>query len=329
MRLAIVDELRGKLQGTHKKIVLPEGEDIRVLEAAFKLKTEGIVTPILLGNKEKVKKIAKDNNINIDDIEILNPSTHDKFESYVDHFVEIRKGKNSKEEALEIIKDVNYFGTMMVELGDADGMVSGAIHTTGDTVRPALQIIKTKPGVSRTSGAMILLGDRAHKYLFADIAINPTLDAQQLAEVAVVSGKTAEVFGINPKIALLSFSTNGSAKTPESLKVAEATKIAKEIAKKEELNYKIDGEMQFDTAIKPEVAELKFPDSEVAGRANTFIFPDLQSGNIGYKIAQRLGNLVAVGPILQGLNKPVNDLSRGCVAEDIYITALVTAAQSL
>lgn len=329
MRLAIVDELREKLQGSHKKIVLPEGEDVRILEAASKLQHEGIVKPILLGDKEKVQKVAKDNNINIDNIEILTPSTHERFEEYVNAFVDIRKGKNTKEEALEIIKDVNYFGTMMVELGHADGMTSGAVHTTGDTVRPALQIIKTKPGVSRTSGAMILLGDRTHKYLFADIAINPTLDAQQLAEVAVVSGKTAEVFGIDPKVALLSFSTNGSAKTPESLKVAEATKLAKEIIEKEGLSFKIDGEMQFDTAIEPEVAELKFPNSEVAGKANTFIFPDLQSGNIGYKIAQRLGNLIAVGPILQGLNKPVNDLSRGCVAEDVYITALVTAAQSL
>lgn len=226
-----------------------------------------------------------------------------------------------------MLKDVNYFGTMMVQLGEADGMVSGAIHTTGDTVRPALQIIKTKPGVSRTSGAMVMLGKQGEKYLFADIAINTTLDAQQLGEIAVISSQTAKVFGINPKVALLSFSTNGSAITPESQKVAEAAKIAKQIVEEQGLNVPIDGEMQFDAAVSSTVADLKFPSSNVAGYANTFIFPTLEAGNIGYKIAQRLGGYTAVGPILQGLKKPVNDLSRGCNSEDVYLTSIVTAAQ--
>ena len=263
----------------------------------------------------------------MDGIEIRNPETDEKFEEYVDAFVELRKGKATREQALETLKDVNYLGTMMVQMGDADGLVSGAIHTTGETVRPALQIIKTKPGVSRTSGVMIMLGKEGEKYLFADIAINTELDAQQLGEIAVESARTAKVFGINPKVAMLSFSTKGSAVTPETTKVADAVKIANEICKEKGYEFDIDGEMQFDAAISRTVADLKFPTSKVAGQANVFIFPNLEAGNIGYKIAQRLGGYTAVGPVLQGLNKPVNDLSRGCNSEDVYMTSIVTAAQ--
>ena len=226
-----------------------------------------------------------------------------------------------------MLKDVNYFGTMMVQLGEAEGMVSGAAHTTGDTVRPALQIIKTKPGVSRTSGAMIMLGNNGEKYLFADIAINTSLDEQQIAEIAISSSETAKVFGIDPKVGLLSFSTNGSAVTPESEKMSKAAKLAKELAEKEGLNIPIDGEMQFDAAISPQVARKKIPNSDVAGKAKVFIFPDLQAANIGYKIGQRLGGYEALGPILQGLNKPVNDLSRGCNEEDVYKLTILTANQ--
>lgn len=328
MSLKVIEEIKEKLVGKNRTIVLPEGWDPRILEAAVKIKKEGIINIILLGDEEKIAEIAKENNFDIEGIEIKNPKKDKDYDRYVEAFVELRKGKNTKEQALELLKTENYFGTMMVQMGDADGMVSGAIHTTGDTVRPALQIIKTKPGVSRTSGAMLLVSSEGEKLLFADVAINPTVDAQQMGEIAVTSAETAKVFGIEPKVALLSFSTKGSANTPDAQKVAEATKIAQNIAKENNLDIAIDGEMQFDAAVSKEVASLKFPDSKVAGQANTFIFPSLEAGNIGYKIAQRLGKYIAVGPILQGLNKPVNDLSRGCVAEDVYLTCMVTAAQA-
>lgn len=224
-----------------------------------------------------------------------------------------------------MLKTVNYFGTMLVYTGKADGLVSGAVFSTGDTVRPALQIIKTRPGVSRTSGAMLMLGQNGEKYMFADIAINITLEPQELAEVAVETAKTARIFDIDPKVAMLSFSTMGSAKHELAERVAEATKIAKELAP----DLALDGEMQFDAAIAPEVGAKKAPNSPVAGKANVFIFPDLQAGNIGYKIAQRLGGYEAIGPILQGLNMPISDLSRGSNEEDIYKLSLITAAQAL
>ena len=328
MSLSLIDELKEKLQGKDKVIVLPEGEEPRILEAAQRTKKEGIIKLILLGNEEKIREIAKEKGFDIEGIEIRNPETDSKFDEYVEKFVELRKGKNTKEEAQALVKNVNYFGTMMVKLDEADGMVSGTVHTTGDTVRPALQIIKTRPGVSRTSGAMILLKDD-QKYIFADIAINTSLDAQQLGEIAVTSARTAETFGIDPVVALLSYSTNGSAVTPETQKVAEATKIAKQISEERRFNYSIDGEMQFDAAYSETVGKLKFPGSDVPGRANTFVFPNLEAGNIGYKIAQRLGGFMAVGPLLQGLNKPVNDLSRGSTVDDVYTTIILTAAQAL
>lgn len=242
----------------------------------------------------------------------------------VEAFVERRKGKNTKEQAETMLRDVNYFGTMLVYMDKADGLVSGAIHSTGDTVRPALQIIKTKPGVSRTSGAFVMVkGDE--RYLFADCAININPGAQELAEIAVESANTAKIFDIDPQVAMLSFSTMGSAKSDEVTKVQEAVKLAKELAP----NEKIDGELQFDAAFVPVVAKQKAPESEVAGHANVFVFPELQSGNIGYKIAQRLGGFEAIGPVLQGLNKPVSDLSRGSVEEDVYKVAIITAAQAL
>lgn len=328
MSLSLIDELKEKLEGKDKVIVLPEGDEPRILEAAQRTKEEGIIKLILLGNEEKIREIAKEKGFDIEGIEIRNPETDSKFDEYVEKFVELRKGKNTKEEAQALVKNVNYFGTMMVKLDEADGMVSGTVHTTGDTVRPALQIIKTRPGVSRTSGAMILLKDD-QKYIFADIAINTSLDAQQLGEIAVTSARTAETFGIDPVVALLSYSTNGSAVTPETQKVAEATKIAKQISEERGFNYSIDGEMQFDAAYSETVGKLKFPGSDVPGRANTFVFPNLEAGNIGYKIAQRLGGFMAVGPLLQGLNKPVNDLSRGSTVDDVYTTIILTAAQAL
>lgn len=280
----------------------------------------------MIGSKEEIEAAANARGIQTSNFTIINPNDYEKWDEMVEAFVERRNGKATKEQAEKILKDVNYFGTMLTYMGIADGMVSGAIHSTGDTVRPALQIIKTKPGVSRTSGAMIMVRGRdQEKYVFSDCAINVNPNAQELAEIAVESAKTAELFDIDPKIALMSFSTKGSAAAPEVDKVVEATRIAKELAPQ----YTIDGELQFDASYVPAVAQLKAPDSKVAGQATVFVFPELQSGNIGYKIAQRFGNFEAIGPILQGLNKPVSDLSRGANEEDVYKLAIITGAQTL
>ena len=283
------------------------------------LSEEGIVKPVLLGD---VKTIPS--KYDVSKCEIINPLEYQEFDTMVNSFVERRKGKNTVEDAKKMLLDENYFGTMLVYMGLADGLVSGATRSTGETVRPALQIVKTKPGISRTFG-YFLMRRGTEKYIFADCAINPNPTAEQLAEFAIESAKAAEMFGVEPKVALLSFSTNGSAQTEESQKMALATKIAIE----RNSGYEIDGEMQFDAAFVESVGLKKYPNSKVAGKANTFIFPDLNSGNIGYKIAQRLGGFEAMGPILAGLNKPINDLSRGCSAEDAYKTAIITAAQAL
>ena len=240
-----------------------------------------------------------------------------------DALLERRKGKNTPEQVTEMLKDVSYFGTMLVYMGKADGMVSGAVHSTGATVRPALQIVKTKPGSHRISGAFLMIkGDQ--RYIFADCAINIELDAPTMAEVAVQSAETAKLFGIDPKVALLSFSTKGSAKGDMVTKVADAAEKVHELAP----DLAADGELQFDAAFVPEVGELKAPGSKVAGHANVFVFPSLEAGNIGYKIAQRFGGFTAVGPILQGLNAPIADLSRGCNEDDVYDVALITAARA-
>lgn len=322
----LFDNLKQKVAGANKTIVFPEGQEPRIFRAAIRLKNDGLVVPILLGKVDEIKQNAENEGVDLGDIELIDPNTYpeDKFAEMVEAFVERRKGKNTKEQAETMLRDVNYFGTMLVYMNKADGLVSGAIHSTGDTVRPALQIIKTKPGVSRTSGAFVMVkGDE--RYLFADCAININPGAQELAEIAVESANTAKIFDIDPQVAMLSFSTMGSAKSDEVTKVQEAVKLAKELAP----NEKIDGELQFDAAFVPVVAKQKAPESEVAGHANVFVFPELQSGNIGYKIAQRLGGLEAIGPVLQGLNKPVSDLSRGSVEEDVYKVAIITAAQAL
>lgn len=316
--------VKEKVAGKGLKIVFPEGLDERILRAVSRLKADNAVEPILIGNPDQVKSKAAELGVSLDGIEILEPATYPEFDLLVEKFVERRKGKATEEQARELLKDENYFGTMLVYVHKADGLVSGAAHSTADTVRPALQIIKTKPGVSRTSGAFIMVrGDE--KYVFADCAININLDAQGLAEVAVVSAETAKMFDIDPKVAMLSFSTKGSAKSEETEKVIEAVKLAKEMAP----DLVVDGEFQFDAAFVPSVAAKKAPDSVIKGDANVFVFPSLKAGNIGYKIAQRLGNFEAVGPILQGLNAPVNDLSRGCNEEDVYNLALITAVQAL
>lgn len=325
----LLSVLQDKLSGKNVKIVLPEGEDERVLIAATQLQKTDYVSPIVLGNEDNIKSLASKHALDLTQIEIIDPATSELKDELVDAFVERRKGKATKEQAVELLDNVNYFGTMLVYTGKAEGLVSGAAHSTGDTVRPALQIIKTKPGVSRTSGIFFMIkGDE--QYIFGDCAINPELDAQGLAEIAVESAKSAQSFGMNPKVAMLSFFTKGSAKSDDVTKVQEALKLAQEKAEADQLEHVvIDGEFQFDAAIVPSVAEKKAPGAKIQGDANVFVFPSLEAGNIGYKIAQRLGGYDAVGPVLQGLNSPVNDLSRGCSTEDVYNLSIITAAQAL
>lgn len=323
--MELFDEIAAKVKGQNKTIVFPEGEDKRVLGAAVRLQNDGLIKPILLGKRADIEKTAKDNDWDISALSILDPAEYPEEDkkAMFDALLERRKGKNTPEQVTEMLKDVSYFGTMLVYMGKADGMVSGAVHSTGSTVRPALQIVKTKPGAHRISGAFLMIkGDQ--RYIFADCAINIELDAPTMAEVAVQSADTAKLFGIDPKVALLSFSTKGSAKGDMVTKVAEATKKVHEMAP----DLPADGELQFDAAFVPEVGELKAPDSKVAGHANVFVFPSLEAGNIGYKIAQRFGGFTAVGPILQGLNAPIADLSRGCNEDDVYDVALITAARA-
>ncbi|MBD1502991.1 phosphate acetyltransferase [Weissella cibaria] len=324
--MELFEQLSSQIKSQGKTLVFPEGEDVRIQGAAVRLAAEELVKPILLGSKAAIEATAAANNFDLSGLQIIDPAEYpaDAREKMVDALVERRNGKTDAATASKCLEDVNYFGTMLVYLEVADGMVSGATHPTGDTVRPALQIIKTAPGSSRISGAFVMQrGDE--RYIFADAAINIDIDAQTMAEIAVQSANTAKVFGIDPKVAMLSFSTKGSAKAPQVDKVAEATQLAKTAAPE----LAIDGELQFDAAFVESVAAAKAPESEVAGHANVFVFPDLQSGNIGYKIAQRLGGFEAIGPVLQGLAKPISDLSRGANEEDVYKVAIITAAQAL
>ena len=322
---------------TPRKLVFTEGTDARILEAAARLKQDGLITPVLIGNVDEVTAAAAESGFDIEGLEIIDPATYPEMDKLVDDFVELRKGKSSAEEAREMLLKPNYFGTMLVKEGLADALLGGATYSTADTVRPALQLVKTREGANLVSSCMILVRDD-EKLAMGDCAINVSYEdkvdeqgnvtlsaAQQVAEVAVETARTAELFGIDPKIAMLSYSTNGSAKGPGPELMREATEIVRETHPE----LAIDGEMQFDAAIVPEVGQLKFPDSSVAGYANTFIFPEIQSGNIGYKIAQRLGGYMAIGPILQGLAAPINDLSRGCNAEEVYLMSIITAAQSI
>lgn len=320
----LLEEIKTQLKGKKVRIVFPEGTDARVLRASVRLSETDYVSPIVLGNPSDIEALAKDEGVDTNQLTIIDPIDNPYTDELAQAFVERRKGKVNYAEARELLKQVNYFGTMLVYTNRADGLVSGAAHSTADTVRPALQIIKTKPGVSKTSGIFFMSRDE-ELYVMGDCAINPTLTAEELAEVATETAKTAFSFGMTPKVALLSFSTKGSAKTPETDKVVSATEIAQQTLP----DVVIDGEFQFDAAFVPSVAAKKAPDSALKGDANVFIFPSLEAGNIGYKLAQRLGGFEAYGPILQGLNAPVNDLSRGCSEDEVYYLALFTATQAL
>lgn len=310
----LIDELKKKLEGKNASIILPEGEDERVREAAKILKKEGIIEPIVLTDGEEIEGVTT---INVHDYDIT---------EMVNAFVERRKGKIDAEGAKKLVlEDKNYFGTMLVYMKKASGLVSGACHSTANTVRPALQIIKMKKPFKKTSGVFVMMKG-TERYIFTDCAINIAPTSEDIAENAIISYDTAKSFGIDePKIALLSFSTKGSASSEEVDKVANALKLIKEQAPE----LVVDGELQFDAAFVPKVGETKAKGSPVAGHANVFVFPSLEAGNIGYKIAQRMGGFEAIGPILQGLNSPVNDLSRGCSTEDVVALSYLTAAQSL
>ncbi len=332
----VLEEIKLKAKSLKKTIVLCEGEDKRVVEAAAAITKEGIAKIVLIGNEEECKRVAPD--VDITGITLIDPLTSDKLSKYAEILYEARKSKGmTKDEALKQAKDRTMFGALMLKAGDVDGYVSGACHSTANTLRPGLQVVKTAPGIKTVSSCFIMIAPEGveHTYnpdgvaVFADCAINIEPDAQQLADIAVSSAKTAKaIAGIEPRVAMLSFSTKGSGNDDKFFKsvpkVQEATAIAKEMAP----DLALDGEFQFDAAVAPEVGLLKAPDSPVAGKANVFVFPNINAGNIGYKIAQRFGNYMAIGPICQGFARPLNDLSRGCNVEDIIATVAVTALQA-
>ena len=314
-----------------KKIVLPEGNEERTIAAAQKIYDLGLAHPILVGDTNEILAKAKELDVDLSHVEIINPNEAENLQKYINAFYELRKAKGvTMEKAEKIVRDPLYFDTMMVKLDDADGMVSGAVHTTGDLLRPGLQIIKTAPGVSCVSSFFIMevpnspYGDNGLLF-FADCAVNPMPNEDMLASIAIATADNARLLSkIDPKVAMLSFSTMGSADHEVVDKVRNATIKAKELRP----DLDIDGELQLDAAIVPKVAKQKAPESKVAGNANILVFPDLQAGNIGYKLVQRFANAEAIGPVCQGFAKPINDLSRGCSSEDIVNVVALTAVQA-
>ena len=315
-----------KLKAHPRKIVFTEGTDPRILEASARLLSGTFLTPVLVGNEEEVQAAAEKAGFKIRGAIIIDPENYDGMDAMVEKMVELRKGKMTADECRAALKKGNYFGTMLVKMGVADALLGGATYSTADTVRPALQLVKTKPGNKIVSSCFILVrasatGDN-DVLAMGDCAINIKPEEDELVEIAVETAKCAKIFGIAPKVAFLSYSTKGSGKGEDVDKMRNACEKAKALMP----DIPVDGEMQFDAAVSPTVGQLKFPGSPVAGYANTFIFPDINAGNIGYKIAQRLGGFEAYGPILLGLNAPINDLSRGCNAQEVYSMAIITAA---
>lgn len=318
-----------KAAALFKHIVLPEGHDERTIEAAKKIATLKMARLSILGDDKQIANALKNIGAKTNDINIINNFTSSKLKDFSEQFYQLRKNKGvTPESAINTIKGRVYFGTMMVKNGEADGLVSGATHSTPDTVRPALQIIKAAKGI-KTVSSMFFITNSKMTLLFADCGLNEDPDAEQIADITLATARTAKQFGIMPKIALLSYSTKGSAAGPGPDKMIEATRLANEkLAKDFDGEYLLDGELQFDAAFVPKVAQKKCPDSPLKGQANIFIFPDLGAGNVCYKMAERLGGLNAYGPILQGLAKPVNDLSRGCDSDDIVAAVAITAIQA-
>jgi len=329
--MTLLESLKEKAKATPRRIILPEGEEPRTVKAAAQIMKEKLAQVTLVGNRAKIEAVAKEQGVDVSGIPSVDPLTSPKFEEYVQTYYEIRKAKGmTPEEARKLMSDTVYFGTMMLHKGEVDGLVSGAIHSTGDTIKPALQIIRTKPGIKIVSSSFVMIvpdceyGDKG-MFIFADCAVMPAPTDEELAQIAVASAETARVLcGMDPKVAMLSFSTYGSAKHELVDKVKSATAKARELAP----GLKIDGEMQADAAIIPKIGKSKAPNSAIAGQANVLIFPDLQSGNIAYKLVERLAKAQAIGPILQGIGKPVNDLSRGCSVDDIVHLAAITSVQA-
>ena len=329
--MTFIEEVKQKAKKDIKTIVLPEGNDIRTIKAVEKVLQEKFADVIVLGKKEEILNMAKENNINIDGVKIINPVEDSRYNKLVNDFYELRKAKGmTLEKAKELLKDETHYGMMMVKEGFADGLVSGACHSTSDTLRPALQILKTAPGTKLVSAFFIMVVPNCEygengTFVFSDSGLNENPDVESLAEIAISSSKSFEqLVGKQAKVAMLSYSTYGSASSPLTEKVVEATKILKEKAP----DLICDGELQLDAAIIPEIAASKAPGSPVAGKANTLIFPDLDAGNIGYKLVQRLAKAEAYGPLCQGIAKPVNDLSRGCSSDDIVGVIAITAVQA-
>ena len=329
--MSFIDTIKEKAKKDIKTIVLPESNDIRTLEATQKVLNEGYSKIVLIGNEENILKLAKENNFNISGAIIVDPLKYSKYEEYVNKFYELRKAKGiTLEQAKKIMQDYVYFGMMMVKNGDADGLVSGAAHSTADTLRPALQILKTAPNTKLVSAFFLMVVPNCEygengTFIFSDAGLNPNPTSEELAEIAISSAKSFEqLVEKKANVAMLSYSTYGSAKSELVDKVVEAAKILKE--KAPEINA--DGELQLDAAIVPEIGKIKAPGSKVAGYANTLIFPDLNAGNIGYKLVQRLGKAEAYGPLCQGIAKPVNDLSRGCSSDYIAGVVAITSVQA-
>ena len=332
--MTLIESIIERAKSNRQRIVLPESLEERTIKAADKSIADGLAEIILIGNRAEILKKADEFGLkNISKATIIDPETSDKTAEYTNLLYELRKNKGmTPEQAAVLVKDPLYFGCLIIKNGDADGQISGALSTTGETLRPALQIIKCAPGISCVSGAMLMItktpqyGDNG-VLVFGDIAVTPAPDANQLAQIAVCTAQTAKsVAGITePRVAMLSFSTKGSAKHEVVDKVVEATKLAKEL----NAELHIDGELQTDAALVPSVGAKKAPGSEIAGKANVLVFPNLEAGNIGYKLVQRLGEADAIGPILQGIARPVNDLSRGCSVDDIYKMVAITACQAM
>ena len=335
--MGMFDKLIANLRASRKTIVFTEGTDPRIQNAAARLLKDDLMDVILCGNPAEVKAAAEKGGFDVAKATVMDPAAYPEMDAMVAEMVALRKGKMTEDECRAALKKSNYFGTMLVKMGKADSLLGGATYSTADTVRPALQLIKTKPGASLVSSCFILsrgdemiaMGDCAINISYEDTLDKATGEVKQtaadkLAEVGRETALTAQKFGIDPKVAFLSYSTKGSGKGPGPDLARNACAKCKEMLP----DIPVDGEMQFDAAVSPEVGQLKFPGSPVAGYANTFIFPEIQSGNIGYKIAQRLGGFAAYGPILQGLNAPINDLSRGCNAEEVYTMSIITAAMA-